>query len=240
MPIIYRKYAPPQTSVPTTAATGDEDAPASPEPPRDTAERDLTAIRRLISQDLSEPYGIYVYRYFIYQWPDLCFVALDTDMRASASSSSAEQTTTHAGTQTHEDNLVGAVVCKLAPHRGVKLRGYIAMLAVATAYRGRGIATKLVRLAIERMIEAGADEIVLETEVDNESAIRLYESMGFIRSKRMHRYYMNASDAFRLILPVTVESTIRYCVLANELDTGAVDSGGGRKGATAEAGDMYI
>ena len=34
----------------------------------------LTAIRQLISKDLSEPYSIYVYRYFLYQWGDLCFM----------------------------------------------------------------------------------------------------------------------------------------------------------------------
>lgn len=35
----------------------------------------LPAIRALISKDLSEPYSIYVYRYFLYQWGDLCFMA---------------------------------------------------------------------------------------------------------------------------------------------------------------------
>lgn len=34
----------------------------------------LKAIRQLISTDLSEPYSIYVYRYFLYQWGDLCFM----------------------------------------------------------------------------------------------------------------------------------------------------------------------
>lgn len=34
----------------------------------------LPAIKRLISTDLSEPYSIYVYRYFLYQWGDLCFM----------------------------------------------------------------------------------------------------------------------------------------------------------------------
>lgn len=34
----------------------------------------LPAIRQLISTDLSEPYSIYVYRYFLYQWGDLCFL----------------------------------------------------------------------------------------------------------------------------------------------------------------------
>ncbi|KAK9383758.1 acyl-CoA N-acyltransferase [Kockiozyma suomiensis] len=175
MSIIYRQYEPPERQ--DTA--------------QNVEERDLTEIRKLIAQDLSEPYGIYVYRYFIYQWPNLCFLALE------------------------EENVIGVIVCKLDPHRGVKLRGYIAMLAVATRHRGKGIARKLVSLAISNMAEYKADEVVLETEVDNEAAIKLYEGMGFLRSKRMHRYYMNASDAFRLILPISQESTLRYCVLAN-------------------------
>lgn len=34
----------------------------------------LPAIRALISKDLSEPYSIYVYRYFLCQWAHLCFL----------------------------------------------------------------------------------------------------------------------------------------------------------------------
>lgn len=34
----------------------------------------LPAIKQLISKDLSEPYSIYVYRYFLYQWGKLCFL----------------------------------------------------------------------------------------------------------------------------------------------------------------------
>ena len=37
-------------------------------------ESDLPAIVSMISADLSEPYSIYVYRYFIHQWPEFCFV----------------------------------------------------------------------------------------------------------------------------------------------------------------------
>ena len=36
----------------------------------------LPAIRQLISKDLSEPYSIYVYRYFLYQWGNLCYMVL--------------------------------------------------------------------------------------------------------------------------------------------------------------------
>ena len=40
------------------------------------------------------------------------------------------------------------------------MRGYIAMLAVREEYRGKGIATILVRMAIDAMIEKDADEVM--------------------------------------------------------------------------------
>ncbi|PGG95495.1 peptide alpha-N-acetyltransferase [Blastomyces parvus] len=137
----------------------------------------VSAMRQLISKDLSEPYSIYVYRYFLYQWGDLCYMAMD-----------------------EKDNLIGVVVSKLEPHRGGPLRGYIAMLAVREEYRGKGIATKLVCMAIDAMIARDADEIVLETETTNTAAMKLYERLGFLRSKKLHRYYLNGNSAFRLVL----------------------------------------
>ncbi|KAK5131568.1 hypothetical protein LTR08_000823 [Meristemomyces frigidus] len=137
----------------------------------------LPAIRHLISKDLSEPYSIYVYRYFLYQWGELCFMALD-----------------------EQDDLVGVIVCKLEPHRGGPMRGYIAMLATRAEFRGQGIATKLVRMAVTRMIEMDADEIILETETSNTPSLRIYENLGFLRTKRLHRYYLNGNPAFRLAL----------------------------------------
>jgi len=137
----------------------------------------LGAIRQLISKDLSEPYSIYVYRYFLYQWDDLCFLTLDK-----------------------EDNLIGVVICKLEVHRGGPLRGYIAMLAVKAEHRGQGIATKLVKMAMDAMIEKDADEIALETEISNVPSLKLYERLGFLRTKRLHRYYLNGNTALRLVL----------------------------------------
>ena len=99
-----------------------------------------------------------------------------------------------------DKNLIGVIVCKLEPHRGGPMRGYIAMLATRQQYRGQGIASKLVRLAVEKMVEEDADEIALETEVDNEPSLRIYAQLGFLRTKRLHRYYLNGNTAFRLIL----------------------------------------
>ncbi|CEJ93404.1 Putative N-terminal acetyltransferase c complex catalytic subunit mak3 [[Torrubiella] hemipterigena] len=143
----------------------------------------LPAIRSLIAKDLSEPYSIYVYRYFLYQWAHLCFMALNPK----------------------DSSLIGVVICKLEVHscRSTPTRrGYIAMLAVAEEFRGQGIATALVKKAMDAMIERNADEIVLETEETNKTAMRLYERLGFFRSKKLHRYYLNGSSAYRLVLPL--------------------------------------
>lgn len=76
------------------------------------------------------------------------------------------------------------------------------MLAVASSFRGHGIATALVRKAIDAMAKRKADEIVLETEETNIPAMRLYEQLGFLRSKKLHRYYLNGNSAYRLVLPL--------------------------------------
>uniref|UniRef100_A0A182VQE4 N-terminal methionine N(alpha)-acetyltransferase NatC n=1 Tax=Anopheles minimus TaxID=112268 RepID=A0A182VQE4_9DIPT len=140
------------------------------------SERQMPAIMALIQKDLSEPYSIYTYRYFIHNWPKLCFLAL------------------------HQDTCVGAIVCKLDIHRQETRRGYIAMLAVDKDYRKLKIGTTLVQRAIQAMLEDNADEVVLETEITNQPALRLYENLGFVRDKRLFHYYLNGVDALRLKL----------------------------------------
>lgn len=38
------------------------------------SELQMPMIMRIIQKDLSEPYSIYTYRYFIHNWPKLCFL----------------------------------------------------------------------------------------------------------------------------------------------------------------------
>lgn len=140
------------------------------------SEEQMPDIIRLITKDLSEPYSIYTYRYFIHNWPKLCFLAMDGDM------------------------CVGAIVCKLDMHKKMVRRGYIAMLAVDANYRRKKIGSSLVTKAIRAMIADDCDEVVLETEITNKAALHLYENLGFIRDKRLFRYYLNGVDALRLKL----------------------------------------
>ena len=81
-----------------------------------------------------------------------------------------------------------------------KLRGYIAMLAVHPDHRRLGLGRKLVMRTIEAMRANNADEVILETEITNVAALRLYESIGFLRDKRLQSYYLNNNDAFKLKL----------------------------------------
>lgn len=44
---------------------------------------------------------------------------------------------------------------------------------------------------------------MLETEAVNLAALKLYESLGFARVKRLLNYYLNGNDAYRLKLWLT-------------------------------------
>ncbi|EGD72600.1 N-alpha-acetyltransferase 30 [Salpingoeca rosetta] len=139
-------------------------------------ENDLPAIQKLMAAHLSEPYSIYTYRYFLVTWGKLSHVAVV------------------------EGEVVGAVICRLARHKRGPLRGYIGMLAVSEDHRKKGIGTMLVKASVEAMKEAGADEIVLEAETSNLGALRIYESLGFLRDKLLERYYLSGVSAWRLKL----------------------------------------
>lgn len=150
------------------------------------SEEDLLTIISMIEKELSEPYPIYTYRYFVQKWPELTELAYFKD---------------------DPDKIIGCIVSKLDPHvkkaTGTsKLRGYIAMLAVDPDHRRLGLGRKLVNRNIDKMIEDGADEVILETEVTNIAALRLYESLGFHREKCHQSYYLNGNDAHKLKLYV--------------------------------------
>jgi peptide alpha-N-acetyltransferase len=79
-------------------------------------ETQLPDIMTLVDRDLSEPYSIFTYRYFLQGWPSLCYLAWVGD------------------------EMVGVVVCKAEVEAISEINcGYIAMLAVDQKHRRRGI-----------------------------------------------------------------------------------------------------
>lgn len=146
---------------------------------------EIEHIIRLIQTELSEPYSIYTYRYFLFNWSHLCIFAR------------------------MEDLYIGVLVAKLEPHKQTNNnltevmessvnRGYIAMLSVELRYRKLGIGKALVKNILAKFRDLKADEVILETECLNDSAIKLYTSMGFIIDKKIENYYYNRKDAYRL------------------------------------------
>ena len=91
------------------------------------------------------------------------------------------------------------------------------MLVVTKEYRKMKIGSQLVKLAVDAMIKSRATEIVLETEVTNKPALNLYGNLGFLRDKRLFRYYLNGLDALRLKL--WIEPSLLVTQTHNNIET---------------------
>ncbi|KAI5961362.1 naa30 [Candida pseudojiufengensis] len=175
-------------------------------------QEEFKQISNLISSHLSEPYSIYVYWYFLNNWPEYCFTIKETINDVNNNNDKNN------GSTVKNEKIIGVIISKLEPHRQVRNRGYIGMLVIDPKYRKRGLAKNLVKITINKMIQEKVDEIMLETEVINDGALKLYESFGFLRVKRLYRYYLNTHDAFRLILPLSDKSHTRIAFLPSIID----------------------
>jgi ribosomal-protein-alanine N-acetyltransferase len=69
------------------------------------------------------------------------------------------------------------------------VRGAIVKLAVHPAYRRQGIATQLLKAALEMLRDRGMLEVCLIVEITRKSAIALYEKFGFEITRRIHTSY---------------------------------------------------
>ena len=72
----------------------------------------------LIDEELSEPYSIFTYRYFLSQWPYLCKLVQMKEEGGAC---------------------FGCVIGKMDRHRNGMMRGYIGMLTVKKEYRHFGV-----------------------------------------------------------------------------------------------------
>ena len=77
---------------------------------------------------------------------------------------------------------------------GVCGEGDINQVAVINAYRRQGIARRLVSTMIEEMEKEGFLEITLEVRAGNNSAIALYESLGFVQEGIRKNFYEKPTE----------------------------------------------
>jgi ribosomal-protein-alanine N-acetyltransferase len=71
----------------------------------------------------------------------------------------------------------------------------ILTVAVLPAYRRQGIAKEFMRQIEAWSQERGASAMMLEVELSNESAIKLYESLGYMKISVRMDYYGPGKDA---------------------------------------------
>ena len=71
-------------------------------------------------------------------------------------------------------------------------------IATAPAYRGRGLGARLLKRSMNAARRAGAESMWLTVRPDNIGALRLYESLGFRRTRRVRDYYADGVDGLRL------------------------------------------
>ena|SRR5690606_16024972 len=75
---------------------------------------------------------------------------------------------------------------------------YLLKILVRPQNRGNGHARELMSLSEEWLTEQGFDLGLLEVQWDNASAIALYESLGWQKSRRIANFYRDGSDAFNM------------------------------------------
>ncbi len=90
--------------------------------------------------------------------------------------------------------ILGFIVAEAAS-RGT---GHIITIDVLPSARGAGIGSQMLRLAEERLRDARCRSVLLETAVDNHSALAFYKRHGYMVIKSLPGYYSNGVDAIGL------------------------------------------
>jgi len=102
--------------------------------------------------------------------------------------------------------LVGYVMCRIETGLpdfgllGIAKRGHVISIAVLPEHQREGIATALMKKAMEGMKTYKARECYLEVRVSNSPAVSLYQKLGFEASRIVHGYYADGEDAYIMSL----------------------------------------
>ena len=73
--------------------------------------------------------------------------------------------------------------------------GHIITIDVIAEARRAGVGSKLLGAAEQKLLQAGAATVALETPVNNEAAIRFYKRHGYFVEKTVPGYYSGQLDA---------------------------------------------
>nr|CAD7423045.1 unnamed protein product [Timema monikensis] len=121
-------------------------------------------------------------------------------LRIETVATRAVQSPGHSCGESHGLGFIGGVEMRHPVYDGGVSDASVFMVDVTMLESFLQCSSNLVLKAIRAMVADKADEVVLETEITNRPALRLYENLGFVRDKRLFRYYLNGVDALRLKL----------------------------------------
>ncbi len=71
--------------------------------------------------------------------------------------------------------------------------GYLAWLGVAPEFQGEGVGARMVAMLRERMTRLGARIMMVDTEADNEEAVRFFRKLGFAKPQKHIYLSLNLS-----------------------------------------------
>lgn len=104
------------------------------------------------------------------------------------------------------DRIVGYIMCKIEfgfsnfRKLGFVKKGHVVSVAVLPEHRGKGLGKALMLEGINGVMSRKSDEIYLEVRRSNESAIKMYQKLGFQIKSRLRTYYRDGEDAYLMAL----------------------------------------
>ena len=105
-----------------------------------------------------------------------------------------------------DGKIVGYIMCKLEfgfsnfRKLGFVKKGHVVSVAVIPEHRNKGLGKALIQEGISGMASKKCDEVYLEVRVSNESAVKLYEQLGFIIKTKIRGYYRDGEDAYLMAI----------------------------------------
>ena len=145
-------------------------------------QEDLQAVVEINMSTLPEHYSDYFFESILRELPE-SFIVAELDGR-----------------------IIGYIMCKLEfgfsnfRKLGFVKKGHVVSVAVVAEHRGKGLGKALMQEGTSGMVSKKCDEVYLEVRVSNESAVRLYEHLGFVIKTKIRGYYRDGEDAYLMAL----------------------------------------
>ena len=101
-----------------------------------------------------------------------------------------------------DGNIVGYIMCRIEiglssiGMGGLTRKGHVVSLAVMPENRKQGIASALLKEAMQGMQSYKAKQIFLEVRVTNDDAVTLYKKLGLAVTRTIGGYYSDGEDAY--------------------------------------------